>query len=139
MADADDVTLCVDAAYSHYVKRMGKPPGPMLEDYRQIIRDNQVFVAVTDKVAGLIVTMQTATGILLDNVAVLPEYQGQGIGKHLIEHAELEAAKSGADAIRLYTHILMTENIAMYKSLGYVETERKQVSGYDRIYFEKRF
>ena len=36
-ADAGAVKACVVAAYSHYIERMGKPPGPMLDDYTEVI------------------------------------------------------------------------------------------------------
>jgi len=31
----------------------------------------------------------------------------------------------------------MTENINLYKNLGFVETERKQEQGYERVYMRK--
>ena len=39
--DADAVAACVTAAYSVYLDRMDKPPGPMLDDYAQIIADHR--------------------------------------------------------------------------------------------------
>lgn len=139
--DVDSITACVQAAYDHYIERLGKPPGPMQENYAVIIDDHWVAVAVASsvQVAGFVVIKQTASGLLLDNVAVLPELQGQGIGKRLIVYAEQYAEKTGASGLALYTHVLMTENIAMYAALGYVETERKTVNGYDRVYFNKAF
>ena len=32
-ADAPAVAEIVDQAYRHYITRIGKPPGPMLDDY----------------------------------------------------------------------------------------------------------
>jgi hypothetical protein len=32
-ADVPVIAQIVDHAYRHYIARMGKPPGPMLEDY----------------------------------------------------------------------------------------------------------
>ena len=42
-ADAQDVpamTQIVAAAYQRYVERIGKPPAPMLDDYRKHVRAN---------------------------------------------------------------------------------------------------
>jgi len=36
--DVEAVRQIVRAAYGHYVARLGKPPGPMLDDYGQRIR-----------------------------------------------------------------------------------------------------
>ena len=32
-ADVPVIAEIVDQAYRHYIARMGKPPGPMLDDY----------------------------------------------------------------------------------------------------------
>jgi ribosomal protein S18 acetylase RimI-like enzyme len=75
--------------------------------------------------------------LLLDNIAVAPEYQGRGLGRNLVAIAESEAARRGYGEVRLYTHVTMIENVAIYRHLGFVETHRATVNGYDRIYMRK--
>jgi hypothetical protein len=54
--DAPGIAACVFEAYVHYIERIGKQPGPMLENYADVIRRFQVHVAVADsKVVGSIV------------------------------------------------------------------------------------
>jgi hypothetical protein len=46
-ATADDVSAIadvVDEAYRHYIARMGKPPGPMLDDYAARVLEGVVWV-----------------------------------------------------------------------------------------------
>lgn len=129
---------CVEAAYRHYVTRIGKPPGPMLDDYDEVVRRHRAFVAEREgAVVGVLVLVATGGGLLLDNVAVRPEHQGKGLGRRLVELAESEARRDGCSRLDLYTHELMTENLAMYERLGYVETERRTVKGYRRVYMRK--
>ncbi len=54
-----------------------------------------------------------------------------------MQFAETEARRRGYDHIRLYTHVLMTENIAIYRRAGYVETHRIAEKGFDRVYMTK--
>src|SRR5712691_2735699 len=123
--DATAVTECVAAAYHHYIARIGKPPGPMLDDYAEIIRQHTVFVLTDEeKVVGVLVLIKQEQSILLDNVAVHPDYQGRGFGRKLLAFAEEEARRWEFAAITLYTNEQMTENLELYKKLGYVETER---------------
>ncbi len=137
-SDAAAMKTCVESAYRHYIHRIGKPPGPMLDDYSQVVLQHQAFVAeADDQVVGVLVLIRKHNGILLDNVAVRPEYQGRGLGRRLIEFAESEARKQGFTQLDLYTHERMTENIDMYKRLGYVETEPRTEMGYQRVYMCK--
>jgi ribosomal protein S18 acetylase RimI-like enzyme len=133
------VRAVVLAAYQHYVARIGKPPGPMLDDYARRITDGQTWVMqqVDGRIAGVLVLEEQAEGLLLDNIAVLPECQGQGVGRALLRFAEVEAGRRGYRQIRLYTHALMTENIALYGRIGYVETGRVREKGFDRVYMAK--
>lgn len=136
--DADQIRDLVVAAYEHYIERMGKPPGPMLDDYRRVIREHRVRVAVEEaRIIGVLVLIDQPDVILLDNVAVSPAYQGRGLGRRLIAAAEDECRELGHRAIDLYTHELMTENIALYTRLGYREVARREVRGYRRVYMRK--
>jgi glutathione S-transferase len=137
--EADIVRDVVHAAYAHYVSRIGKPPGPMQDDYAQRVANHQVWVLDdAGDIVGILVLEVSAAGFLLDNIAVLPQFQGKGHGRALMQFAEAEAARRGYDDIRLYTHVLMTENIALYRRAGYVEMHRISEKGFDRVYMSKR-
>lgn len=137
-ADTQAVMAVVEAAYTHYIARIGKRPGPMDDDYAARIAAGQTWVLDRDgMIAGILVLEETADGFLLDNIAVRPEFHGQGLGRILIAFTEAEAKRRGFTAIRLYTHALMTENIALYTRLGFNETGRVTEKGFDRVYMEK--
>ncbi len=111
----------------------------MLDDFAEVIREHIVFVAEdAGDVIGVIVLIQQESSMLLDNIAVHPDYQGKGVGRRLLEFAELETRRLGYTQLNLYTHECMTENIAMYERSGYVETERRTEHGYERVYMQKR-
>jgi len=137
-ADAAAIAACVTAAYSVYLDRMDKPPGPMLDDYEQIIADHRVFVLEgPEGLAGALVLIDQDGGLLLDNVAIHPDCQGRGLGRRLVAFAEDEARRLGHRSIDLYSHVTMTESIALYVSLGYLEFDRRVVRSYDRVYMRK--
>jgi ribosomal protein S18 acetylase RimI-like enzyme len=133
------VHAIVDAAYRSYIPRIGKPPGPMLDDYTKRIADGQVWIlADASDIVGILVLEQTPDEFLLDNIAVAPGQQGKGHGRTLLDFAEAEAKRRGWSEIRLYTNALMTENIALYRRIGYRETSRVTENGFDRIYMSKQ-
>ncbi len=137
--DAEAVTACVHAAYRHYVPRIGRAPAPMDEDYAQAIRAGRVTVAESSgKIAGVLVLCDAEGELLLENVAVDPSRQRNGLGRALVAHAEAEARRRGFQAICLYTNEKMTENQAWYAKLGYVEFDRRTEKGLRRVYMRKR-
>lgn len=137
-ADAAGVASCVCEAYVHYIERIGRQPGPMLEDYVDVIGNSQVHVAIANsRVVGAIVLKVTEEGFYVDNVSVRPSVKGHGVGRLLLELAESEARRQGFASIYLATHELMTENRALYSRIGYVEYDRRVVNGFPRVFFRK--
>ncbi len=111
----------------------------MLDDYRLRIGAGQVWVLIEgENIDGILVLEETPDGFLLDNIAVAPDRQGKGVGRALLEFAEAEASRRGWHEIRLYTNARMTENIALYKRIGYAESARLNEKGFDRVYMTKR-
>lgn len=137
--DASAIRRLVQDAYSHYIARMGKPPGPMLDDYDRRITDRQAWVLEdADQLAGVLVLEDAGDDtLLLDNVAVAPSSQGKGYGRALIAFAETEARRRGMRQVRLYTNVVMTENLALYLRFGFHETGRVSEKGYERVYMAK--
>ncbi|MEM7423343.1 MAG: GNAT family N-acetyltransferase [Pseudomonadota bacterium] len=137
-ADLGAIESIVADAYAPLAARMQKPPAPLLDDYARKIADGVVSVAVFDgTVSGFVILIDREQDALLENVAVAPWAQGRGIGRRLIGFAEAEARRKGVAAVRLYTHVTMVENQALYRRLGYTEVTRGQDEGYMRVQFEK--
>jgi ribosomal protein S18 acetylase RimI-like enzyme len=138
-ADVPRLTALVRSAYGHYVERSGGPPGPMTEDYADVVRSYQVTVAERDgETVGLVVMGVDDEGFFIANVAVDPSHQGRGVGRALLEYAERAARRAGFDSVYLYAHERMTENIALYTRIGYVEYDRRQVDqGTHLVYLRK--
>ena len=138
-ADVPAIADIVSQAYRHYIARIGKPPGPMLDDYAARVSEGAVWVLEEGAViAGIIVLLPMTNYLLLDNIAVSPTHQGLGLGRRLLAFAEAEALRLGYSEIRLYTHQTMVENQRLYASIGYKETGRGSEAGYDRIFMRKQ-
>ena len=136
--DRSAVEAIVEAAYSHYIERLGRKPGPMLDDYGALITAGRVRVMDCDgELKGLLVLIPEADAMLLDNVAVHPSAQGTGLGRQMMLFAEQAAREAGYKATRLYTNVVMTENITTYTRAGYVETHRGVEKGLHRVYMTK--
>ena len=136
--DVSAIERIVRAAYSKYVARIGTPPGPMRDDYAARVAEGTVWVAIRDGApVGLVVLIPQPDHLLLDNVAVDPTFQGAGLGRALLAFAEEWARRGGWRELRLYTHDRMTENIALYRRNGWIETGRGMQDGFARVFFRK--
>jgi ribosomal protein S18 acetylase RimI-like enzyme len=136
--DVERLAQLVDAAYGHYIERIGMKPRPMRDDYDEVVRDYDVTVAEDDgEIIGLVALGTDDEGFVVDNVAVDPAHQGTGIGRELLEHAESEARRAGFDSIYLYTHELMTENQALYRRIGYEEYDRRRFGTATVVFLRK--
>jgi GNAT superfamily N-acetyltransferase len=137
-SDLAAVQHIVRTAYEQYVARIGRKPGPMLDDYAMLIREGHVYVASRHGVvAGILVLIAQSDAMLLDNVAVAPEAQGTGLGRLMLSFAEQKAREAGYRFIKLYTNEAMVENIALYTRIGYAETHRVEEKGLRRVYMCK--
>jgi GNAT superfamily N-acetyltransferase len=139
LADLQAVEEIVRQAYTPYIARIGRPPGPMLDDYAALIGEGRVYVVERDgNVEGVLVLVPELDAMLLDNVAVAPSAKGTGMGRRLLEFAERSARAAGFRVIRLYTHEKMAENIALYSRIGYSETHRAEEKGLKRVFMAKQ-
>jgi GNAT superfamily N-acetyltransferase len=137
-ADVSEVASLVDAAYGHYVERIGMLPRPMTDDYAEVIRNRRVMVAESHgTIVGVLVLTVTDEGFLIDNVAVAPDHRGTGLGRALLEFAEAEARRAGFDSIYLYTHEKMSENLALYSRIGYIEYDRRSQGDFSLVFMRK--
>jgi ribosomal protein S18 acetylase RimI-like enzyme len=138
-ADVSVIGQIVEQAYLHYIPRIGKPPGPMLDDYAARVAEGVVWVIAEESIiAGIIILLPRPEYLLLDNIAVAPARQGAGLGRRLLAFAEAEAVRRGYREIRLYTHQTMTENQRLYAAIGYEVIGHGTEDGYERVFMRKQ-
>ena len=124
--DATALAACMKSAYTPYRDRLGSAQLPPMEvDYLAEIEHYPVWVAESDGniLGGLVMTYNNDRASIA-NIAVNPLYQGQGIGGALMRFAESDARQRGFSELGLATHVLLEENLSLYRHLGWQETGR---------------
>ncbi|MEZ0241435.1 MAG: GNAT family N-acetyltransferase [Chloroflexota bacterium] len=137
--DADAIRDLVTAAYEGYIPLLGRIPIPMLADYHEAVRVHDVWV-LDDRVTGIVGVIELIPHpdhLYIENVAVSPARQGEGLGRQLLRLADQEARDRGLTELGLMTNERYTSNIAMYERYGYVETHRTPHLGSDLVHFRK--
>ena len=93
-----------------------------------------VVIETAGEVDGYMIAWPETDAYFIENIAVDPARQGQGLGRQLIDQAIEEGRRLRLPALRLYTNAAMTENLLMYAHLGFVETHRAMEKGFHRVY-----
>jgi ribosomal protein S18 acetylase RimI-like enzyme len=107
----------------------------MVADYdAEIAAHRVVVIEAAGKVSGYMIAWPEADAYFIDNIAVDPGCQGDGLGRRLIDHAVAQAHRLHLPALLLYTNVQMIENLSMYAHLGFVEMHRAIEKGYHRVY-----
>jgi GNAT superfamily N-acetyltransferase len=136
--DAAAIRELTREAYAKWVPIIGREPKPMTADYAEAVRKHRFdLLYVEGKLAALIETVPEADHLLIENVAVSPVFQGRGFGRTLMARAEKVAASLGLSETRLYTNKLFTENVQIYRKLGYSVDREEEFKGGFTVYMSK--
>ncbi|MET0700831.1 MAG: GNAT family N-acetyltransferase [Mycobacterium sp.] len=129
-SDAPAITDLTLLAYAKWVPLIGREPLPMTVDYSVAVIAHRIdLLHDATTLAGLIETVDEGDCLLIENVAVHPDFQGRGYGRHLLTHAETLAAQAGIGRMRLYTNSKFLTNITLYRSLGYTVDREEPFHG----------
>jgi ribosomal protein S18 acetylase RimI-like enzyme len=137
-ADAGLIRELVRAAYAKWVPLIGREPRPMLADYDQAVREHRIdLLFLADYMVGLIETLLLHEHLWIENVAVSPDAQGRGYGRHLLAHAEQLAVASARPEIRMLTNAAFTANVQLYQRVGYVIARSEPFMGGTTLHLRK--
>jgi GNAT superfamily N-acetyltransferase len=136
--DAPAIGALIDAAFAHYLERIGRRPAPMDRDHAANAAAGEAWVLEQDDAAvGTVVLRDHGAHLEVDDLAVEPGRQGQGLGGALLRFAEERAWALGRPELRLCTNELMHENRAMYAKLGWEQSGRGEQERFRRVFFRK--
>lgn len=130
--DADGLKDCMESAYTTYQERMGGDRLPPMDvDYLSEITNYPTWVAAANgKILGGLIMSFKNDQASIANIAVDPKCQGQGIGGALMRFAESKARENNFSELHLTTHVLLHENVSLYRHLGWEETGRDRAKVY---------
>lgn len=138
-ADAGAIRMLTRAAYAKWVPMIGREPLPMTAHYDRAVLAHRIDLAeIGGTLAALIETIAEVDHLLIENLAVAPEFRGRGLGTRLLAHAEALAAEASHDTLRLYTNGRFAGNIALYRRLGYAIDREEPFLGGTTVHMVKR-
>lgn len=137
-ADAGPIRELVRAAYAKWVPLIGREPRPMLADYDHAVREHRIdLLFLADRMVALIETLLLHEHLWIENIAVSPDEQGRGYGRHLLAHAERLAVAGARPEIRLLTNAAFTANVQLYQRMGYSIVRSEPFMGGTTLHMHK--
>jgi ribosomal protein S18 acetylase RimI-like enzyme len=128
--DAEAVRRLVREAYAQWVPVIGREPMPMKADYEQAVRDHEIdLLYAGENLVALIEVIVNSDHLFIENIAVVPHRQGQGLGRHLLNHAEEKAKQAKLRELRLLTNQAFVANIRLYESVGFHSDRTEPFAG----------
>jgi N-acetylglutamate synthase-like GNAT family acetyltransferase len=125
-ADATAVREITRAAYAKWIPVIGREPKPLTANYEQAVTEHVIdLLEEGGRPIALIEMIPQPSHLLIENVAVLPDRHGEGIGGLLVRRASAAARSLGLSELRLYTNALFSANISFYAHRGFEEFLRK--------------
>ncbi|MCG7622991.1 GNAT family N-acetyltransferase [Epibacterium sp. Ofav1-8] len=88
--------------------------------------------AIGAPVVASVVLTPRADVLYLGKLAVSEDLRGQGLARHLIEHAVRRARALGLSAVDLQTRVELVENHAAFARLGFRQVATTAHAGFDR-------
>jgi hypothetical protein len=136
--DASRVAELVDAAYGHYAELIGMLSGPMTDDCAEVIRTRQVTVAEHHRaIVGVIVLAVTDEGSWSTTSRFIPGILGPGWDEPCLSSPRPRRGAPGSIPSISTPHEQMTENLAFYARIGYVEYVRRSQGAFSLVYLRK--
>jgi GNAT superfamily N-acetyltransferase len=139
LSDASAIRELTRQAYTKWIPVIGREPVPMTTDYVAAVQKHRIDLVYLDgTLVALIETVPKADHLLIESLAVLPSFQGRGLGRRLMAHAERIAASLGLGEIRLYANKLFVENVRLYLRLGYRVDREEDFKGGLLVHMSKQ-
>lgn len=137
LADTALVTDLTRAAYTPWIKVIGREPMPMQVNYAEAIAQHRIDILNDPGPVALIEMIPHKDHLWLENLAVHPAHQGRGLGHRLITHAVQVARSLDLPELRLLTNAAFTRNLTFYTAQGFTETHRQPFKSGVTAYFSK--
>ena len=101
--------------------------------YIYVYEDEELQIVLGFVHAEVYESLYSYAGLNILGLAVLPEFQGKGIGKELMKHLELKAKDDSVSFVRLNSADYRVEAHKFYENIGYVcdKTQKRFIKRLD--------
>ena len=128
VTDAGAIRALSRAAYARWVPLIGREPWPMTADYAEALRKGHRIDLLHkgEVLAGLVEMILEPDHLMIENVAVLPAHQGQGLGRFLLNQSCACARQLGMESMLLEVRPSNLRALDIYQRYGFEQIGRRK-------------
>ena len=128
-----NISLGYSVSIETVMRQIQKLSEDVNHHYIYVYEDEKLQKVVGFVHAEVYESLYSYAGLNILGLAVLPEFQGKGIGKELMNHLELKAKDDSVTFIRLNSADYRVEAHKFYESIGYVcdKTQKRFIKKLD--------
>ena len=128
-----NISLGYSVSIETVMRQIQKLSEDVNHHYIYVYEDEEFQKVVGFMHAEVYESLYSYAGLNILGLAVLPEFQGKGIGKELMNHLELKAKDDSVTFIRLNSADYRVEAHKFYESIGYVcdKTQKRFIKKLD--------
>ena len=144
MRDSKETEDVLRRAFASYVRQLGREQ--TTDAYKWLptaIKKGRVYVVRSEnQIMGAVVTSRQDGELVIDQIAVAPDFQRSGLGSWLLSKVEEAARAKEIEALRLDTAEIMDHLLRLYRRHGF-EVERRGLpehgkDAHVRVYMRKQ-
>lgn len=120
MKDSDfHIELLIDISQAPY--RLLELADPSKKSIDKYLYKGECYIATQDKklIGVIILQAKTINNIEIKNIAIAPEHQGKGFGKHLLRFATRQSKRKGYKKLIIGTGNSSLSQLALYQKEGF--------------------
>ena len=138
ISDLQQVRFLAQTNFAPYALNIAGPVEPFDMDLWDMVEKEEIAVYIVENaIRGFICYHIDGPDVHIRALGVAPRYRRKGVGRMLLDFADLEGLKRGCRRAVFHTNAQMFENLAYFRGKGFQETDRRQVDGYEQVYLER--
>lgn len=128
-----EVSLGYSVSVETVMRQIQKLSEDVNHHYIYVYEDEELQIVLGFVHAEVYESLYSYAGLNILGLAVLPEFQGKGIGKELMKHLELKAKDDSVSFVRLNSADYRVEAHKFYENIGYVcdKTQKRFIKRLD--------